>query len=62
MPPEIQRELGLTITVDGQPIGLAEQAELAGRYASADPEAREAMGVDAKIHRVFANVVVKKKS
>ncbi|HEV7454564.1 MAG TPA: class I SAM-dependent methyltransferase [Candidatus Saccharimonadales bacterium] len=62
LPPDLQQELGLTITVHGSPVNPADQPEWTAQYAAASPEARETMGIDAKIHRVFANVMAEKKA
>jgi SAM-dependent methyltransferase len=58
--PELRNELGLVITANGQPIEPSELPELAATYRRAGKDGREAMQVDAKIHRVFANVVVQR--
>lgn len=59
-PDELKQEAGIIITQFGTPVPPTEHAELVERYQATDSETREAMDLDAKIHRVFANIVVTK--
>ena len=59
-PDELKQEAGIVITQSGKPILQTEHPELMARYQDADSETRETMDIDAKIHRVFANVLVTK--
>lgn len=59
-PDELKREAGIVITQFGRPIPQTEHPELAAQYQKADSETRETMDIDAKIHRVFANILVTK--
>ena len=58
--PELQQELDVSISVHGKPVDPTVLSQLAEAYINATIEQREQMGIDAKIHRVFANVVLTK--
>lgn len=59
-PDEVKQELSMIITLGGEPISAEAQADLLARYRSAGSADREVFELDAKIHRVFANIVVTK--
>ncbi len=59
-PPELQDEMGAITTLNEKPLNGGQQAEWANYYAHATPETREKFGIDVKIHRAFANIVLQK--
>jgi hypothetical protein len=56
----VKNALGMVVTVQGEPIGIDQHADVLCLYEGANTEQRELLQVDVKIHPVFANVVAKK--
>lgn len=59
-PPALKDELGLVISQAGEPVRSESHDQLLAAYFQAEEQQRESMEVDAKVSRVFANVVITK--